>query len=81
MKDTTLKLFVAYPHSINQLYEQQVHRCWSNFLDNVEYEGHSHDKAAAVDRILDIQYNAAITNLGLRFKYESDLLMFVLRFS
>jgi hypothetical protein len=80
MKDTSLKLFVDYPHSINQLYEQQVHRCWRNFLDNLEYKPHT-NKEAELDHILDTKYNAAITNSGLRFKSESDLLMFVLRFS
>jgi hypothetical protein len=81
MKDTSLKLFVDYPYAFNQPEGPEAHQCWINFLDKVEYEGHSHDKAAELDRILDIQYNAAITNHGLRFKYETDLLMFVLRFS
>jgi hypothetical protein len=81
MKDTTLKLFVDYPYTIKQQDVQQDNRCWRNFLDNVEYEGHTHNKQAAVDRILDIQYNAVRTTRGLRFKHESDLLMFVLRFS
>lgn len=81
MKDISLKLYVEYPYSFNQRDVMQDNRCWSNFLDNVPYEGHTHDKQAAVDHILDIQYNAVITTLGLRFKHESDLLMFLLRFS
>jgi hypothetical protein len=81
MKDTSLKLFVDYPHAINQKDVMQDNRCWRNFLDNVPYEGLTYDKTAAVDRILDIQYNAVRTTSGLRFKHESDLLMFLLRFS
>jgi hypothetical protein len=79
MKDTSLKLFVDYPYSIPQQHVQQVHRCWSNFLDSVEYEPHT--KESELDHVLDTLYNAAITNSGLRFKHESDLLMFVLRWS
>ena len=81
MKDTSLKLYADYPYSINQQGVQQDHQSWCNFLDNVEYEGHTHDKQAAVDRILDTEHNAVRTTLGLRFKHESDLLMFLLRFS
>ena len=81
MKDISLKLYVDYPHSINQQDVMQDNRCWSNFLDNVPYEGLTYDKTAAVDRILDIQYNAVRTTHGLRFKSESDRLMFLLRFS
>jgi hypothetical protein len=81
MKDISLKLFVDYPYTINQQDVQQDNRCLCNFLDNVEYEGHTHNKQAEVDRILDIQYNAIRTTRGLRFKHETDLLMFVLRFS
>jgi hypothetical protein len=81
MKDISLKLFVDYPHAINQQDVMQDNRCWRNFLDNVPYEGLTYDKTAAVDRILNIQYNAVRTTSGLRFKHESDLLMFVLRFS
>ena len=81
VKDTSLKLFVDYPHSINQKDVMQDNRCWCNFLDNVPYEGHTHDKQAEVDRVLDTEYNAVRTTRGLRFKHESDLLMFVLRWS
>lgn len=81
MKDISLKLCVDYPYAFNRQHVPQANRCWSNFLDNVEYSGHSHDKAAAVDHILDTMYNAAITISGLRFKSEADRLMFILRFS
>ena len=81
MKDISLKLYVDYPHSFNQRDVMQDNRSWCNFLDNVPYEGHTHDKQAEVDRILDIQYNAVRTTSGLRFKHETDLLMFLLRFS
>jgi len=81
MKDISLKLFVEYPYSINQRDVMQYNRYWRNFLDNVPYEGLTYDKTEAVDRILDIQYNAVRTTSGLRFKHESDLLMFLLRFS
>ena len=81
MKDISLKLYVDYPYSINQRDVMQENQCWRNFLDNVPYEGLTYDKTAAVDRILDIQYNAVRTTSGLRFKSESDLLMFLLRFS
>jgi hypothetical protein len=76
-----LDLYNEYPHVLNQQDVQQDHRSWCNFLDNVEYEGHTHDKQAAVDRILDTEYNAIRTTRGLRLKSEADLLMFVLRFS
>jgi hypothetical protein len=81
MKYISLKLFVDYPYSFNQRDVMQDNRCWRNFLDNVPYEGLTYDKTAAVDRILDTEYNAVRTTLGLRFKHESDLLMFLLRFS
>ena len=81
MKDISLKLFVDYPHSFDQKDVMQDNRCWRNFLDNVPYEGLTYDKTAAVDRILDNEYNAVRTTHGLRFKSESDLLMFLLRFS
>ena len=80
MKDISLQLFVDYPHSINQKDVQQDNRCLCNFLDNVPYEGLTHNKQAEVDRILDTEYNAIRTTRGLRFKHESDLLMFLLRF-
>ena len=81
MKDTSLKLFVDYPHAINQKDVQQDNRCLCNFLDSVPYEGLTHNKQAAVDRILDTEYNAVRTTRGLRFKHEADRLMFLLRFS
>lgn len=81
MKDISLKLFVDYPHSINQRGVMPDNRCWRNFLDNVPYEGLTYEKMAAVDRILDTEYNAVRTTHGIRFKSESDLLMFLLRFS
>ena len=81
MKDISLKLFVDYPYSFDQRDVMQDNRCWRNFLDNVPYEGLTYDKTAAVDRILDTEYNAVRTTSGLRFKSESDLLMFLLRFS
>jgi hypothetical protein len=81
MKDTSLKLFVDYPYAFNQRDVMQDNRCWRNFLDNVEYSGHTHNKQAEVDRILDTEYNAVRTTGGLRFKSGPDLLMFVLRFS
>jgi hypothetical protein len=79
MKDISLKLFVDYPYSIPQQHVQQIQRCWSNFLDNLEYKPHA--KESELDYILDTEYNAAILNSGLRFKSEADLLMFILRFS
>ena len=79
MKDTSLKLFVDYPYAIPQQHVQQIQRCWSNFLDDLEYKPHA--LVAELDHILDNKYNAAITNLGLRFRTEADLLMFILRFS
>ena len=81
MKDISLQLFVDYPYSINQKDVMQDNRCLCNFLDNVPYEGLTHNKQAEVDRILDTEYNAIRTTRGLRFKHESDLLMFLLRFS
>ena len=81
MKDISLKLFVDYPYSINQQDVMQDNRYWRNFLDNVPYEGLTYDKTAAVDRILDTEYNAVRTTSGLRFKSEADRLMFLLRFS
>ena len=81
MKDISLQLFVDYPYSINKKDVMQDNRCLCNFLDNVPYEGLTHNKQAEVDRILDTEYNAIRTTRGLRFKHESDLLMFLLRFS
>ena len=74
MKDTSLKLFVEYPYAFQP--DRFIgNGTWHRFLASAEYT------SALVDHILDTQYNAVRTALGLRFKHESDLLMFVLRFS
>lgn len=79
MKDISLKLFADYPYAFNQRDVQQDNRCWCNFLSSSK-----NDISAwkhGVDHILDTEYNAIRTTGGLRFKYESDRLMFILRFS
>jgi len=79
MKDISLKLYVDYPHAIDHMRNDLYPGLWRNFLISVEYDPSLW--VTRIDNILDIQYNAVRIRSGIRFKYEPDLLMFLLRFS